>query len=159
MKEKSSPNFTIKDLISKGKGLVASRKINSGELIIGERASLVLHLRDINNETVTKAFNQLPKEKQSKFLQLTSKQECSFEPKKSDIFLNNAININDDVFGVFLEVSRVNHSCDPNAAWGSTDQEHTLELRAIREIQEDEEICVDYIGDKSFLMPTSERKR
>ena len=159
MKEKSTSNFTIKDFASKGKGLVALRKINSGELILCERASLVLQLKDVNNENVTNAFNQLPSEKQTKFLQLTSNKKGCDEPKKCDIFLNNAININYDVFGVFLDISRVNHSCDPNSAWGTTQQQDTLELRAIRDIKEDEEICVDYIGDKSFLMPTAERKR
>ena len=159
-KDKTTPSFTIKDLIKKGKGLVASRKISAGELIICEKPCLVLQLKDINNDKVTKAFNHLPKEKQTKFLELTtSKETPADEPKKSDIFLNNAINVNDDVFGVFLDVSRVNHSCDPNAAWGTTQQEDTLELRAIRDIMEDEEICVDYIGDKSFLMTTADRKR
>ena len=45
------------------------------------------------------------------------------------------------------------------AAWGSTENCQVLELRALTNIESNTEICVDYIGDKSFLMNTQERRR
>ena len=155
-KKKSSPCYDIEEVDDKGKGFVANRQICTGELIISERASLVLEVDQINEENTVEKYEKLSKEKQNSFNDLTTKNSFL---KKSDIFLNNAVNINEDQFGVFLTVSRVNHSCDPNAVWGSTDEDEVLELRAIKDISTGEEICVDYIGDKSFLMNRESRQK
>ena len=45
------------------------------------------------------------------------------------------------------------------AAWGSTEDSEVLELRAITNIEAEAEVCVDYVGDRSFLLPRPERRR
>lgn len=51
-----------------------------------------------------------------------------------------------DIGGVFLEASRINHACDNNAQkhWNSNIQRHTV--HALRGIEKDEEITVYYLG-------------
>ena len=45
------------------------------------------------------------------------------------------------------------------AAWGSTEDSEVLELRAIANIEAEAEVCVDYVGDRSYLLPRQERRR
>ena len=44
-------------------------------------------------------------------------------------------------------------------AWGSTEDSEVLELRAITNIEAEAEVCVDYVGDRSYLLPRRERRR
>lgn len=155
--KKSSMNFCIKELDERGKSFVANKKIKSGELIFKEKAEIALNIADINETNVYEVYQNLSPENQKKFDELTSKSETA--SKKYDIFVNNGINIDCDTFGIFLTISRVNHSCAPNAAWGSTNNKEELEIRAICDIEENTEICVDYIGDRSFLMNMIDRKK
>ncbi|KAF5376403.1 hypothetical protein D9615_008618 [Tricholomella constricta] len=56
---------------------------------------------------------------------------------------------------VFNDISRINHSCAPNAAYGFTMSSFSLELRAIRDIKKDEEVFIAYCSTSE---PTAERQ-
>ncbi|KAF9554413.1 SET domain-containing protein [Agrocybe pediades] len=47
--------------------------------------------------------------------------------------------------GLFLNASRINHSCSPNALWTWDLDSFTLQLRSVRHIRADEEITVAYV--------------
>ena len=52
-----------------------------------------------------------------------------------------------DIYDVFHGISRFNHSCLPNADCFLSDLDRPVELRAVRNIKEGEEITITYIGD------------
>ena len=105
-------NFVITTVGDKGQGVVATRAIKSGELICRERAAIVLRADAITEDNLQAKYEHLSADQKKHFGSLTAKSSaCSH----SDIFINNAINIDADNYGVFLTIARVNHSCDPNA--------------------------------------------
>ncbi|XP_023347468.1 uncharacterized protein LOC111716263 [Eurytemora carolleeae] len=65
----------------------------------------------------------------------------------------------DDIFCVFSNLSFINHSCSPSAAWGCIGGSNkNMEVRAIIDIQPQTEITVNYIENQSFLLSTTQRK-
>ncbi|KAF3765715.1 SET domain-containing protein [Cryphonectria parasitica EP155] len=58
--------------------------------------------------------------------------------------------------GLFLTFSRINHSCEPNAAWDTGRKAGVMEVRARRQIQAGEEITISYIGQLD--RPVAERR-
>ena len=58
--------------------------------------------------------------------------------------------------GVFLKMSRFNHSCVPNADYFWNDKENVIEIRSISNIAEEEEITINYGGIEVF--DTKERR-
>lgn len=59
--------------------------------------------------------------------------------------------------GLFLMFSRINHSCDPNAAWDTGRAPGVMEVRAKRHIRPGEEITISYINQ--LEKPTDERRQ
>ena len=58
--------------------------------------------------------------------------------------------------GVYLQMSRVNHSCRPNAEISDSDS-NTADLRALRKIKEGDEITICYIDDDKSRWTREER--
>lgn len=152
-------SFSIQEISGKGRGLVARKIIKSGELIFKEKTEIVLKLEEVKEENMNNIFKSLKEENQTKFNNLKAKNDLEASPTKSAIFYNNAINIDEFQYGLFLTIAMVNHSCVPNAVWGSTDQAETLELRSTQDISTGTEITVNYIGDKCLLMSPGERNK
>ena len=128
----------------KGNGLVATRKLLPGELILEEIPLLEADTKDFLSETyVASALAQLSNTKRKKFKRLHN----AF-PELSDIGILKtncyALGCTGTRSGVFDKLSHINHSCTPNAdRWW--DPEQGLEtLYVIREIQEGQEITVAY---------------
>lgn len=82
-----------------------------------------------------------------------------------DIMFANAIPMDklDGVrrHGLFLQTSRFNHSCSPNAEYSRIKDSCMQEVRALRGIQPGEEICVSYFGRNwsHLFRPTAARQR
>lgn len=55
-------------------------------------------------------------------------------------------------------ISRLNHSCLPNALRGPGTEDGVVEVRAIRAIGEGKEITISYIDEEALLSSTCERK-
>ena len=108
-----SKSFIISDIFNKGLGFISTREIRSGELIVEERAGMILAMGDINEDKISKKYKKLTTSGKKTFDSLSVKDDD--RTKKCDIFLNNAINIFDDHYGLFWTIARVNHSCAPNA--------------------------------------------
>jgi SET domain-containing protein len=47
---------------------------------------------------------------------------------------------------VFEVLSRINHSCSPNAQYSWNEKEGKRRLYAVRDIQKGEEVTIDYVG-------------
>ena len=111
--KKPCRNFSITEIETKGRGFVSKRKIKSGELILKECSDLIIKVDDINIKNVQDKYNSLPQKQKQLFDKLTSK--TGTQNSKCDVFLNNAINIDEDKYGIFWNIAMVNHSCAPNA--------------------------------------------
>ena len=112
-KMNKAKSFIISEIPNKGQGFLSTKEISSGELIIKERAGIILSMSEICEENVLKKYKKLTTSEKKSFDNLSVKD--TDRKRKCDIFLNNAINIFDDHYGVFWTIARVNHSCSPNA--------------------------------------------
>ena len=80
-----------------------------------------------------------------------------------DIDLETAVQVyqicNTNTFdnGVFLKMSRFNHSCVANAEYFWNEKENVREIRSISNIAEGEEITIRYIGTE--VLDTNERRK
>ena len=112
-KMNKAKSFIISEIPNKGQGFLSTKEISSGELIIKERAGIILSMSEISEENVLKKYKKLTTSEKKSFDNLSV--EDTDRKRKCDIFLNNAINIFDDHYGVFWTIARVNHCCSPNA--------------------------------------------
>ena len=160
----------IKEYAGKGRGLVASRDIKMGELILQDTA--VIDVRGIsgpNGEWVNSfVINELKDQmksmsdqERSDFYKLPQldrdKEGCPLrsvnEMGRREQFLDELkIYIRNKMSGmIFLTMSLANHSCSPNATRGKLvgsdgeDNKRSMEVRAIRNISKGEEVTTFYI--------------
>ena len=112
-KKKQCRNFSVTEIETKGRGFVSNRIIKSGELILKENADLIIKIDDININFIDEKYQNFSLQQKQLFDKLRSKNGT--KNSKCDVFLNNAINIDEDNYGVFWNISMVNHSCSPNA--------------------------------------------
>jgi hypothetical protein len=124
--------------------MVATRDLAAGEKIMEETPLLQAETRDLGSDsTLAVLLSQLSNTKLKKFRKLYN----AF-PERSDVGIVKTncygLGCNSSLTGVFEKLSRVNHSCRPNAErWW--DPERGVEtVYAIRGIAVNEEITVAY---------------
>ena len=159
----------IQEMGEKGRGLVASRDFKVGDLIFNDKSAVSITtsmLPHLDAQEIHAQVMKLPKKDQEAFFKLTESKslmqtlmlaplhlKLSAEQVKTfAIFFNNHFG---DIRGnhLFLDLSLVNHCCDPNSKYlGTDDSEKIMELRAIKEIKKGEEITISYVHfSKGFL--------
>ncbi|GMG22261.1 unnamed protein product [Aspergillus oryzae] len=147
--------YDLKDVPSKGKGLVATRSIPHGTRILCEEA--IIHIPHSHNQWGSKKLQSYVREQVNA---LTEQQRQAFlslhniYPYKNPmeqyvgIIRTNALPIENGETGggIFLEASRINHACDNNAqkSWNENIKRHTV--HALRNINEGEEITIYYLA-------------
>ena len=171
-KGKCSP-VVVRAVVGEGRGLVAAKNIKTGDLIIKESAVVALP-EDIGiweaGAEITKQVLKVNQEQKNEFYKLTYKQNLlnisesfmkaagndkekeekaklvSKNIKETAIFFNNDIATEDGYKCLFPNLALTNHSCALNSSWtGSRETPRLLELRAVRDIKEGEEVTVNYI--------------
>lgn len=147
------PAYELRDIPGKGKGMIATRDIALGEIVIVERPVTIyetfIDLESLNgfeqyvkmfmNPEIWKAYNNL----------------CNVKGDSISHFRGvcntNAFEVDIDFFGkhnsygaVFLELSRLNHSCGPNLdrLWDS--HLFVFTVQAVRPIRAGQELTVGY---------------
>ena len=60
--------------------------------------------------------------------------------------------------GLFETACRMNHSCKPNCVWITTQDGRAKEVRAIRRIEEGEQLTIDYVGQITEPIPQRRRE-
>jgi len=156
-----------------GRGLVTTRKVKMGELIMKETATVVLPPGTgiwEAGDTIYRQVEKLPTCDREEFYRLTRKkgllevsenlltaagedlnkrkmaESVCQRIEETAIFFNNDIKTEDNCKCLFLNLSLANHSCCPNSSWtGGAKNPRQLELRAAKEIPEGEEVTVNYI--------------
>ena len=161
----------VTEIPGKGRGLVAARDINMGELIFIDRPAITLpsDLGPMSMESLKTQIGNLPTEAKSQFYKLTApdkdlkvnafirflakRNERDYEALK--VFMaNGLIDRTRNYSSLYLNLSLVNHSCAPNAVEGELRLESEaeghiphFELRAIKDISKGEEINTCYVNN------------
>ncbi|KAJ7093342.1 hypothetical protein B0H15DRAFT_776709 [Mycena belliarum] len=155
-----------------GVGMFAARNIPAGGLILVERpiliAPYIIALESApESEIFAALLRRLPPDTVAHFMTLANckpPEECT---AIEGIMRTNAIAVSlpvpDDVpypelpthRALFLNTSRCNHSCSPNAKWHWDAPSFSLSLKALRPIPAGHEITVAYIDPTS---PRAERR-
>ena len=121
----------VKEMGAKGRGLVATKDMEMGTLIVKEKAAVKVRKGfqaamgdEAFGREIERQMSNLSKEEQEEFSKLTKNKKIMldpFVPKKYKeiiaIFENNSILSTENESDVFSTVSLLNHSCVPNAAW------------------------------------------
>ena len=162
----------IRELGGKGKGLVATRSLKPGELVLVELPLLVGSItpgQGSSGETLglkvrslIQSFNRLGPEQQTLVMALHAPEATKNsvnrpglgeeEKKLLRIFGSNNIEVDKDRCGLYEKASRINHSCSPNAFWQVEASTTKLTVRTCRGVEVGEEIVVDYYMFDLFLL-------
>ena len=137
--------------IPNGKGAFASRDIQRGDQILSEKPIFCIPtfgLVPVMRSAIEIAVGNLSPAHLDGYLSLkNSHDSCSCFPiPLLGIFGTNAISTTDGNAGVFLEASRFNHSCSPNAKYSFNSNTGEIRFYALGTIPRGEEIFVPYLS-------------
>ncbi|KAI0300251.1 hypothetical protein BC826DRAFT_992282 [Russula brevipes] len=149
-----SPAFTVQDLPGRGKGLIAARRIQRGELLIREQP-LILVPHQINtspSQLIWDLVQQLSPAQVASFYNLShvnlpgnpSPEELAKQLPLA-IFQTNAVAAGSDV-GLFPTMARLNHGCSGafNSVYSWREREGVLVVHALKDINKGEELLTAY---------------
>ncbi|ERS99739.1 hypothetical protein HMPREF1624_03103 [Sporothrix schenckii ATCC 58251] len=152
-------SYRVEAMPGKGFGVVATKYLNRGDLIMSTTASVVIDyalFESIPDEDVvrmqTVAVDSLPPRHHARFMNLSTHAATEgHEQIVNKILATNAFDIETDdddergYFVVFPEISRLNHDCRPNADYHFDYDTLTQHIHAVRPIAAGEEITVSYM--------------
>ena len=118
----------VKEMGTKGRGLVATKDMEMGTLIVKEKAVVKVRVQAMGDEAfgreIERQISNLSKEEQEEFFKLSKNKKTMLHPSATEkykeiiaIFNNNSILSTESELCVFNTVSLLNHSCNPNAGW------------------------------------------
>ena len=166
--------YSISEIQGKGLGCVATTVIKKRTLILGESASFhhsgeSEYLDKAYLDEIFQGFLTMSAEDKEKYLSLSncfsnqntspSSSTCKMAsilkylesnpiglPRKQAELVYQIYHTNSFHNGIFLEMSRFNHSCIPNAECFWNKDTKTLEMRAVKKIGKDGEITISYLN-------------
>ncbi|KXX72970.1 SET domain-containing protein 5 [Madurella mycetomatis] len=158
--------YAVTPIPGKGLGVVATKHIKQFEVIMTSFPAIIADNEFFPSEgeagpiesprLFQKALDQLPDKE--RFLALARSKGDDFHLVE-DLIRTNAFGITvggRDAKGVYPEIARLNHACDPNAFSKFTSRDLTMSAVATRDIMPGEEITISYIP---LGMPTSRRHK
>ncbi|KAH7329720.1 hypothetical protein B0I35DRAFT_48727 [Stachybotrys elegans] len=157
---KNGKAYAIMPVPSKGQGVIATRKIHKGTRIISEAPMFKVPRDEPSiqavDDAIIRALKSLDRDDQRAFFSL-----CNAYGKAHSPFLGiartNVLPLGSEARegGLFLEASRVNHSCRHNAqnTWNASIGR--LTIHALCDIEEGQEITISYLARR---MEHSERQ-
>ena len=149
--------YVLQPIEGKGKGLIATRAIKPGELILSE-PPLFTTASLSNPATFEKDLGAivkgLSKDGQRTFLSLHNNSPGA--NPFSNIVRSNGYPLgpNSEVGAIFPLVARLNHACRPNAQHAWNEARGVEVVHAVRDIQEGEELTLSYLAGG----PSTERQ-
>ena len=170
LEREARSGFRVQDMPGKGRGLVASRALQPGHVLLTEKPLLVASDKDSQLD-VLHEIDKLSPEERMLVLGLhdpgsdgwDSSEVTDEEQRKIlRIFVANRIGCSSasEDSGLYANISLINHSCSPNVCWSwlREDPGKTVkQVRVVRRIKEGEEICAAYI-DLEFLVREERRE-
>lgn len=151
--------FEQQDIPGKGKGLVATRHISPGTVLISESPLFTTEsLEDANTieKDLARIVRGLPKDDQRAFLLLHNNFKGEPNPFSNIVRSNGyPLGPSSEIGGIFPLVSRINHSCRPNAQHAYNEKLKSMLVHAVREIPAGEELTLSYLNGG----PSTQRKQ
>jgi hypothetical protein len=153
--------YAIQSIPGKGQGLIATSKIPKGTRILSEapifKVSYNVPDFKIINNFIIKELKRLNKTHQRAFFSLHNAYGRDNSPFLG-IARTNALPLGCGAGegGIFLEASRINHSCRNNSQNTWNENIGRLTIHALRDIEEGQEITISYLGS---MMEYAERQR
>ena len=153
-----SAAYKLVKIEGKGRGLVAARNLEVGDLVVSEKAFLKLPnqlLPRPSYETMLRSsetMSGLQPDLRAKLMKLSCPLDAILEDESQILcfkFMANRISIGNksNESAVFEVISMINHSCKPNVAWFTKEEDEMLkEVRVCRKIKEGEEIVASYVN-------------
>ncbi|KAK1232570.1 hypothetical protein PQX77_004281 [Marasmius sp. AFHP31] len=144
------------DRRSPGYGMFATRNINRGGVILVERAVMVVSTSCFGS---CSSIDQLLDPKVRKAVMRLTDVHAGAEPTLEGIIRTNGLEVEigqRDCQGIFLDSSRINHSCGPNAFYRWDAPSLSITLEAVRPISAGSEITIPYID---CLQPRADRRK
>ena len=146
----SSKLYIIKPIAGKGQGFIASTKIAKGTRILAEAATFKVPRFATNasliENFIAQGLRRLSKDEQRAFFSLHNAYKSAHKPIVG-IMKTNALPLGSSAMqsGLFLDASRINHACAPNAqnTWNATLDK--LTVHAVKDVAEGEEITISYL--------------
>jgi len=154
LEEFEVPAFKIVEIPCKGFGMVATKKLFPGDLILAEKPLFIISeeiFSDVETceEYLEKAVEKLSSKQRELFLGLSDKREQDkghFDPNPyCGIFYTNAMAYEDDTV-LCPEMARANHSCRANAEFVARPDLGEQHLVTNYMIMEGEEITINYMS-------------
>lgn len=146
--------YAIKPITGKGLGFVATSKISKGTRILLEVPLFKTQdsTEDISSAEIIilRSVKSLTKDQQRAFLALRNAQGHKCTPVLGIAITNMLPLGGSNSGGLFLEASRINHSCQPNAQHTWNDDLGHLTVHALRDIEANREITISYISGISL---------
>ena len=131
--------FRCVEIEEKGFGIVATRNIKLGELILQERPLLSW----TNYDSLKSQFDNLSKSEKDAVLNLSNSLSELGDELLGIANTNGFLSESTKSMCLFLTASRFNHSCMPNIQ--SVYMSPELRVYASCDISEDEELCINYL--------------
>lgn len=146
--------FELMPSPGKGWGAFATRKLMPGDLIFEEKPLLVVRkpLRDVTDSDVLSELLQLPPPERQQFLDLRENGAAAYTSMAKAYKWNSfglsvtpKLSVNIQEHGVFIVLSRINHSCIPNCtAPQYNSQKDKQQIYALKTIMAGEELTFCY---------------
>ncbi|KAM7183375.1 hypothetical protein V8F20_012643 [Naviculisporaceae sp. PSN 640] len=151
-KEPATLAYKITPLPGKGMGLIATRKIKQGEVIMVDHAALIAEMafptrvkRDVGRQLLERAVRRLSPERKEMVLGLASNE--GGEVDVEDVVRTNSFTVNvgeGSFMALFPRIARINHACKPTAFTRFNEKTLSNTVLAFREISKGEEITISY---------------
>ena len=144
------PSIRVAPLPGKGLGTVATRCINRGEIIIAERP-LVKRDEDVRTGQTHEYSGGNREDALNKLLTLC--QASKGKDAVERVLKANSFVVQEGAYTrfpvrwtrlAFLNISRVNHSCSPNAEFVYHAADATATVKALKPIAPGDEVCINY---------------
>ncbi|EJC97968.1 uncharacterized protein FOMMEDRAFT_149425 [Fomitiporia mediterranea MF3/22] len=158
--EIKTPAFNVVDLPGRGKGLIASRDIEQGELLIKEKPLILVPSSTTQSpvKVLKERLNALTQDERNAFHSLsyvTPGRDSNTQDSLSDdemvlaIFQTNAISAGDSA-GLFPHTARLNHGCSKafNSVYSWRPHEGHLVVHALKPIKRGQELLTTYTDTK-----------
>jgi len=169
--------YKLQEISGKGEGLVATRKLLPGSIIVTEKPLIAVDTEGAF-KNVFSVYQSLPEDKKKVVMSLFDPgEELNFKPslftenkeerKVLRIFEANSIDLcshqemNINKSGLYQTISKINHSCSPNVVWTWLKEDKTKyskQVRVCREIKLGEEIVASYCASND-IFPTRQKRR
>lgn len=156
----------VRQVPGKGLGLVAVTNFPRGSVILKERSVLTVPIVPVGGDNKGILWFRQMVDMISQYSKLSSVEIDQLEGLRREkdeetsslvrgVLRSNCIRVDDTHCGVYLTISRINHSCWPNSM---EDGGELKEVRATRDINAGEEITMSYISNNWELWEVRARE-